>query len=319
MVHVPPNLILQAESDIVHLLQNSPVMPQTILVRPFEESLLESGRVFSNDNILVKFTGIDTDSTVESVDEIVHKWKVSFELMCILRDLRGHHPAYQLIETIMMLLTNYNVLTSSTSIAPRSAKYTEYDENKFRYWSISLDYEVEPCSPTYMDPYEPVPPELRCVDSDCQWTGFNENGDINVCWRRYKKPGEDKYRHYNSCSQNPGDEVRNIYFGTEYGETGPRSPEFTHDGKPIYGGRNPALIPSPPQRTVFFPGFGDVTILGRIPLPPVEVNLGIYRNTPETGFYPIATRADEIKVGELKVDTGAEIISTTKSCSSCGV
>lgn len=306
-----PNNLLQAESDIVNLLQHSPVMPPTILVRPFEESLIESGRVFSNDNILVKFVSIDTEPTVESEDEIVHKWKVTFEIMLLLRDLRGHHPALQLIETVMMLLTNYNVLTSSRALAPRNARWTEYDENKFRYWSIMCDYEMETCMPTYMDPFEPIPPELRCVDPDCMWTGFNENGDINTCWRRYRKPGENKWRHYNSCSQKPGDETRNVYFDTDFSPFGSRTPEFDD--------RIEEINTDTPFYIVQYPGIGDVTIFGRIPTPPVKVNLGLFRSTSIDGFYPLGTKSNENLVGNLEVETGEGAIVSSKVCTSCGI
>lgn len=304
-------MLLQAESDIVNLLQNSPVMPPTILVRPFEESLIESGRVTSNDNILVKFIDVTTDATIESEDDIALKWKVTFEIMLILRDLRGHHPALQLIETVMMLLTGYNVLTSSRAIVPRNAKWTEYDENKFRYWSIMCDYEVEACNPTYMDPFEPVPPELRCIDKDCMWTGFNENGDINTCWRRYQRPGEDFYRHYNACSQKPGDETRNVYFDTDFSPFGSRTPEFDD--------RIGELNTDTPFYLVEYPGIGEVTIFGRIPTPPVKVNVGIFRNTAPDGFYPLGTKSDENKIGELEVLTGEDAIVSSKVCTSCGI
>ena len=314
-------MLLQAESDIVNLLQNSPVMPPTILVRPFEESLIESGRVTSNDNILVKFIDVTTDATIESEDDIALKWKVTFEIMLILRDLRGHHPALQLIETIMMLLTGYNVLTSSRAIVPRNAKWTEYDENKFRYWSIMCDYEVEACNPTYMDPFEPIPPELRCIDEDCMWTGFNENGDINTCWRRYRKPGEKKWRHYNACSQKKGDETRNVYFDTDFSPFGSRTPEFDDRyaleqflrENPNYERYNT------PSYTVEYPGIGEVTIFGRVPAPPVEVNIGLFRNTADDGFYPLGTKSDENKIGELGVETGEDAIVSSKVCTSCGI
>jgi hypothetical protein len=306
MVHTPPNLLLQAESDIVNLLHGSPVMPPTVLVRPFEESLEETGKVFSNDNIIVKFTSIDPESTIESEDEIVQKWRVSFEIMLILRDLRGHHPAYQLMETILMLLTGYKVLGASRGIAPRSAKWTEKNENSYRYWSIIFEYEIETCMPTYMDPFEPVPKELRCIDSDCKWTGFNHEGNINVCWRRYQKSGEDKFRYYNACSQKPGDEIRNYYFDKPFGCPGSPTPEYDEND-------------DIPTTIVEFPGVGPVEWISRIPLSPIKINIGLYRNTAPELNYPLATYADEARTAQIEVEAGSDIISHSNSCVSCGI
>ena len=223
----PPNLILSAESDLLELLQKHPMMPPTLLVRPFTEDVMETGRTINVDNLILKFNGINYESTFESEDDIAQKWIVTFELMFILRDLRGHHSALQLFETVSHLLTNYRVLHSSRPIAPRNLSWNQQDDNDFRYWSMTFDYEIEPCRPTYSNEYEAVPKEFRCLSKDgCQWTGVNDNGVTNTCWRRYVKPGdENNFRYYNGCSQKEGDEETNTFFGTQYGCSGIQLPD----------------------------------------------------------------------------------------------
>lgn len=270
------NIIQSIESEIVEILSHSPLMPPTILVRPFQESLVEAGKVFSNDNVIVRFDGMGFDPLIESRDVISIDWNITFEIMLCLRDFRGHHAAYQLIETILFLLTEYVPIYANKAFVPRSAGFTDYDDNAFRYFSIKFETVVDYCERPYLDPREAVPAEVKCIDDCTQWLGLNQEEEYNICWRRYKKPGEDKYRFYNGCGQREGDEIENRWFAQGTSQNN------------LYG-RNPDGIITGPN------GPGE---------PSVKVNLGLWRNEPDE--LP-ARRLDGLQ--QLpKIETGKDII-----------
>ena len=251
-------------------------MPPTILVRPFQESLIESGRVTSNDNLMVRFQGMDFESQIESDDVVTVKWNIQWEIMLTLRDLRGHHAAMQTIETILFLLTDYHPIYSSRGMTPRGVDYTEFDEDMFRYWSIRFDVEADVCETPYCDPWEAAPKELLCVDDCTMFLGLNTDGEYNICWRRYQKPGENKWRYYNACGQREGDEQIGCWFAD--------GTMLNRDyGNSIEGIK--ASLNGPPVPGIDFP---------------FEFTIGLWRNTPDNfpapdpeGFQgPIITKSD---------------------------
>ena len=295
------NIIQSIESDLVALLAGSPLMPPTVLVRPFEESLLESGRTFSNDNVIVRFQGLDFDSLIESDDVIEVDWTIQWEIMLILRDLRGHHAAFQLIETILFLLTDYKPVYSDRGMVPRSAEFTESDENDFRYFSIRFDHELSICERPYCDPYESVPAEVKCLDDCTKWLGLNEEEEYNICWRRYKKPGEDKYRFYNFCGQREGDEIENRWFaeGTylhkDYGGDGFWIDELGNFLTPEQAAQNPNARWRDLRNGIIYGPSGPR------PRSKFFFNVGLWRNTE----FDLPSKNDG-KFGEANIETNEE-------------
>lgn len=218
------NKVLNIESEIVDLLSASPLMPPTLLVRSFDSDIEANGRVISTDNIVVRMVGIDYVSVNETKDDISQLWNVSFEIMLITRDFRGHHAIFPLIETITFLLSGYRPVLCARAVAPRAAKYTDFNNNSFHYWSLTFDCEIHCHNSWYIDSLEPVPQKVLCMEESCDnlWQGLNNNNEYNICWRRYIKPGENFFRFYNSCSQRPGDEIENIFNDKPYGVDGPK-------------------------------------------------------------------------------------------------
>jgi hypothetical protein len=268
------NRIQQIESELVFLLSTSPLMPPTVLVRPFQESHIESGRVVTADNLFVRFQGIKFESTIESNDDIAVRWRVDFEIMMVLRDLRGHHAATQTIETILFLLTGYCPLYTSRGLVPRNVDYTEFDEDKFRYWSLRFDCELEICEQPYENPWEAVPKEVACLDDCTKWLGLNQNEEYNICWSRYQKPGDDKYYYYNHCSQREGDNERGCWFadGTKLNYDYGRNPNGIKAG-----------LDGPPVPGVDYPW---------------DINLGVFRNVADE----LGNRDPIGKIGEVSIE-----------------
>lgn len=289
------NILKEIESDIIHLLSTSPLMPPTLLVRPFEESLIQSGRVTVIDNVLVKFSSIELDPIFQSEDLISVKWRITWEIMVVLRDLRGHHSAYQLLETILFLLTDYKPIYASRPIAPRVVAFTEYDENKFRYWSITMDHMVEPCHRWYHDQFEPAPLEAICAsrNENQQWLGLNADGQYNICWSRYQKPGENFYRYYNSCSQREGDEIDNVWFPDGPGRPGSGG-----------GGNGGTYGPGGPGDVIFDEN-GNIRL---------DIDISLWRNTTEN-----LGEKDPKGVIDLGIiRAGADIIKySSRNCRTC--
>lgn len=277
--------LINIESEIVDLISGSPLIPPTILTRSFETDIENEGRVTSNDNIMVRITSVDFIPVSETKDNMDHHWNVSFEIMVIARDFRGHHAILPLIETILFLLSGYKPVNCARAIAPRGVKQVDYDKNSFRYWSLSFDCQIQCHGSWYIDAIEPVPKPVRCMEASCDslWLGINETNEYNICWKRYRNPGEDFYRFYNSCSQRPGDEIENIFNDITYGEDGP-------------GGVHPWLDPDGTRG--------------------VAISFGLFRNQAED----IGNTSTSNRVGTLNLISGSNVINnkTPMRCIGCG-
>lgn len=282
------NKILNIESELVDILSASPLIPPTLLVRSFDNDIEANGRVISTDNLVIRMTGIDFISVTETKDNIDQHWNVSFEVMLITRDFRGHHAIFPLMETIIFLLSGYKPVASARGIVPRGAKYTDFNNNSFHYWSMTFDCEIHCHSNWYIDSLEPVPKDVRCMEKSCDnlWQGLSTDNEYNICWRRYQKPGEEFFRFYNSCSQRPGDEIENIFNDKEYGTGGPK------DTLPWTDDRDGNQ------------GVG------------VAVNFGLFVNAAGD----VGNTASKGKAGNLKMVTGANVITnqTARKCIGCG-
>jgi hypothetical protein len=100
-------MLKQAEQAIVDRLTTAPKWPKSARVEAWPDSPIELGRAQMKDGVYVRFAGLNLEAVQGQRQPYVQMGRAEFEIRLLIKDLRSHVGAYELIELIHHQLTAF--------------------------------------------------------------------------------------------------------------------------------------------------------------------------------------------------------------------
>lgn len=106
-------MLQQAEQSIADRLAAAPNWPKPIRVEAWPDNPLEFGRSQMQQTVYVRFAGLNLGAVQGQRQPYVQEGTADFEIRLLVKDLRSHTGAYDLIEIIHQRLTAFRPSNSN--------------------------------------------------------------------------------------------------------------------------------------------------------------------------------------------------------------